>query len=65
MTDQPSRVTVAWTCPACDEHVAVQALVIATSTPWDPAPTVRVNLTDTALADVYAHAWAHEQETAP
>ena len=52
-----------WTCPVCDAKVRVTAVTTTiASTPWQPVARVIVELDDTSLTDVYAHAWQHDQE---
>ncbi len=49
--------TTDWTCPMCGEVIPVAIGVRSTK-----RGTVRVNLSPTALADPFAHAWRHEME---
>lgn len=56
------KLTTSWTCPDCGERVPIRLDAL---TGVDGSRIkIRVLTSDTSLADVFAHAWTHEDEAA-
>lgn len=56
------KISSSWTCPACGARVPVELEARSPSTAR-PALALTLIVPDTALADVFAHAWTHHEET--
>lgn len=48
-----------WTCPTCAEVIEIDVVMVPGA-----GPTLRVTVPESALADAFAHVWAHHDEGA-